>query len=892
MLMKKLLGLLCFAYLIAICPMVSQAQPLYEDGLHEKIKSLNLNTAEYKTPDGNRFYAVNNVVTKDSSDAAGALAISDIVLSKFQDKESYELRKKFYTIILSELIAMEDVSDLTMLLQDVFFSQTLDPAISELEISSDGSDTLNKLTDLSKALSAKDGKMRDFIITKYRNFFGIPRESRNFRNVDAHMEEMSSTLEDITFGLEEGAQLLKMSRRVIVKWFCMEIETGIMLDRLEAFEMWLNYLRSDCNTEFCYTLIVHDQALVDAISGVRDNLVKKSDSFLDALVSFYKTDTEFQEDVWEASGIAGKFIISKTTAFLLAKISFKSNFITWLAVEAVGELFHEFAQAPKKIIQHFFITSMLGQIYAIEPVTDGGDVYKDNDKLNLQQWLKLPISKEIELIKNDWGFLLSEDEVLMQKQMQTYLLYMFYKNLAEIMDDTGWLDYTFLQWINPGQWIVWVFDGGDKIDRNNVRDGSQEIQKMLLIHYNNLNTHKPLSIDIMRSDINSLRAPITVKYDIVNNTRDSIVLWQVMDNNSPIYTKTDDVYPFESLEYRFEKEGEYSIIATAIRSNTHESVYDIDILSVRSSLVEVKDIHVAIDNASGKSGKIYTFIEYADNPGYPEPYRGGIAVDQYQSPGVLSWSVKTPNLLGITKNLWDPSSIIYTSKVQESAGLEGELEVSFQGFSKIVSVKLYEVPAFKDIPVGNWYYTDYVKPLLRLGIVAGYQDGTFGPEKPVKRGEFIKMAVASYSAECRGDDLSNCGRPRSDLFPKYYPEGDSFEGYVDVKDHWSYPYIKQAWNLGWLDKSKTEFEPEKLMNRAEVAKILATVLNDVSLVCTEKPFNDVSPDAWYAPYIVKLKEKQIVNGYSDGTFRPENNINRSEVCKMVYQTFKAYLPSE
>ncbi|MEW6448928.1 MAG: S-layer homology domain-containing protein [Bacillota bacterium] len=48
---------------------------------------------------------------------------------------------------------------------------------------------------------------------------------------------------------------------------------------------------------------------------------------------------------------------------------------------------------------------------------------------------------------------------------------------------------------------------------------------------------------------------------------------------------------------------------------------------------------------------------------------------------------------------------------------------------------------------------------------------------------------------------------------------------------------------------------------------------------------DVAPDAWYAGAVATLKEKGIMNGYPDGTLRPERPVTRTEAVVLVARTF-------
>lgn len=48
-------------------------------------------------------------------------------------------------------------------------------------------------------------------------------------------------------------------------------------------------------------------------------------------------------------------------------------------------------------------------------------------------------------------------------------------------------------------------------------------------------------------------------------------------------------------------------------------------------------------------------------------------------------------------------------------------------------------------------------------------------------------------------------------------------------------------------------------------------------------FKDVYPGDWFAPELLFLVEYEVLGGYSDGTFKPKNNITRAEFAKMVCQ---------
>ncbi len=80
------------------------------------------------------------------------------------------------------------------------------------------------------------------------------------------------------------------------------------------------------------------------------------------------------------------------------------------------------------------------------------------------------------------------------------------------------------------------------------------------------------------------------------------------------------------------------------------------------------------------------------------------------------------------------------------------------------------------------------------------------------------------------------------------------------------------------------FKPEKTVNRAELLKLVLSLQKaplDAATTGTGG-FADVQEDAWYAPYVHLAVAKSIVQGYPDGTFKPEQPVNGAEALKIAY----------
>lgn len=89
------------------------------------------------------------------------------------------------------------------------------------------------------------------------------------------------------------------------------------------------------------------------------------------------------------------------------------------------------------------------------------------------------------------------------------------------------------------------------------------------------------------------------------------------------------------------------------------------------------------------------------------------------------------------------------------------------------------------------------------------------------------------------------------------------------------------------------FRPTQSINRAEALKMLtlasglfsedqlATV--EIKLGEIEQPFSDTPLEAWYTKYLIEAKNRGIIDGYEDNSFKPEQTINLAEALKMYLE---------
>lgn len=88
------------------------------------------------------------------------------------------------------------------------------------------------------------------------------------------------------------------------------------------------------------------------------------------------------------------------------------------------------------------------------------------------------------------------------------------------------------------------------------------------------------------------------------------------------------------------------------------------------------------------------------------------------------------------------------------------------------------------------------------------------------------------------------------------------------------------------------FKPDQAVNRVEVLKMIFEGLDigDPSLLKSPQ-FSDVDLNAWYGPYLKKAYTLGMVEGYADGTFKPAQTVNLVENLKLLLEGAKVELPT-
>ena len=113
--------------------------------------------------------------------------------------------------------------------------------------------------------------------------------------------------------------------------------------------------------------------------------------------------------------------------------------------------------------------------------------------------------------------------------------------------------------------------------------------------------------------------------------------------------------------------------------------------------------------------------------------------------------------------------------------------------------------------------------------------------------------------------------------------GDSMR-FDDVsKGDWFYKDVEYVYNEGIMDGvSKREFAPNETLTRAMIVKILYRIEGEPAGY-RSSDFNDVESGRWYTGAVAWAAEKEIVKGYGNGKFGPNDPVTREQLAAILYR---------
>jgi hypothetical protein len=188
---------------------------------------------------------------------------------------------------------------------------------------------------------------------------------------------------------------------------------------------------------------------------------------------------------------------------------------------------------------------------------------------------------------------------------------------------------------------------------------------------------------------------------------------------------------------------------------------------------------------------------------------------------------------------------------------------------KFDTVKSFGDVSFSDVRPGDWFYSS-VQAAYEMGLMSGLSSSEFGVNGEVTIAQTVTVAARIYAS-----NASYMGYQIPDFKPA---EGEA----------WYTPYAEYAYEKGIIGTkyySLMQTAPDQTADRGEYAEILSGALPEEALPAINSvpdgSISDVDINTNTGKAIYKLYRAGVLAGGTDGLYRPESSIKRSEVAAIV-----------
>ncbi|HEY4622281.1 MAG TPA: InlB B-repeat-containing protein, partial [Solibacillus sp.] len=176
-----------------------------------------------------------------------------------------------------------------------------------------------------------------------------------------------------------------------------------------------------------------------------------------------------------------------------------------------------------------------------------------------------------------------------------------------------------------------------------------------------------------------------------------------------------------------------------------------------------------------------------------------------------------------------------------------------------ITEDLPKIPYSKISDIDGHWAQAAIEELIELGIIRGYEDGTFRPNESISRKHVAALLTRTFTLE-------------------------AVRGTVDFQDvpltHSDYDAIQNLQRAGIIDGSNGKFLPEEKMTRAQLAKVLVMLMGITPEGVSS--FSDVDSHHWSANYIAVLEREGITLG-DNGKFHPNTPVTRAQFVTFLYR---------
>jgi hypothetical protein len=121
--------------------------------------------------------------------------------------------------------------------------------------------------------------------------------------------------------------------------------------------------------------------------------------------------------------------------------------------------------------------------------------------------------------------------------------------------------------------------------------------------------------------------------------------------------------------------------------------------------------------------------------------------------------------------------------------------------------------------------------------------------------------------------------PEGEFVVKLTPRCDSFTDNLNTNlDYIAIEFVRKYAIFGGYQNCT--FRGNNNINRAELTKVIIEGLGYQTNLSGGPHFSDVASDTWFYEFVETAYNNFVIGGYPDGTFKPQNNVNRAELAKI------------
>ncbi|MBD2012808.1 S-layer homology domain-containing protein [Microcoleus sp. FACHB-53] len=238
---------------------------------------------------------------------------------------------------------------------------------------------------------------------------------------------------------------------------------------------------------------------------------------------------------------------------------------------------------------------------------------------------------------------------------------------------------------------------------------------------------------------------------------------------------------------------------------------------------------------------------------------------------------------------------------------------------------------FSDVPA-NFWASSAIRVAAGMGFISGFPDGTFRPQQNLTRVQALvslvsglglgsgnanllvfysdRAQIPSYATEAIAtatqqrlvvnypktnqlepmrnitraeiaaliyQALVSTGRAEAIASPYIVSPNLSLPSFSDIQQHWASEFVRRLANLnlvtGFADGS---FKPDEPLSRAQYAALVVKVFNPTAIRPDTK-FIDIPADFWALPVISQAYRGGFLSGYPDQTFHPQQSLRRIDL---------------